>query len=827
MMRAHGPQWWRVFALAATLATSGMSTVWAEPTPAPEAIREELRSFGTYATVLHIAAHPDDENTQLITYLAKGRGYRMGYLSLTRGDGGQNEIGPEFSERLGVARTQELLAARRIDGGRQFFSRALDFGYSKSVAETLNFWDRKQVVGDAVRVIREFRPDVIITRFSPEPSGTHAHHTASAVIALEAFKLAGDSTAYPEQLAEGLTPWQPTRILQNGGRGGDATTLVLQAGGNDAVTGESFQAVAMRSRAQHRTQGFGMRPAGSGPWTENFRLLGGTPATNDLMDGIDTTWARVRGGAEFAHLANATLAEFDLKNPAASVPALLEMRKRLAGLPTDPVVADKRRQLDHLLQSCLGLTVESTTSVAEVVPGETLKVQHRVVVSSSVPVRFVGVRIAGLAKRKSGVNLQPGKAVTGETSLKIPRSTPLTQPYWLQAEPTIGMFRVADPKLIGRPENPPAFPVEYEFEVGGQDLAVPAEIMGAAVAGKPAAGLAVIAPVALKFQSGVAIFTPGAEKPVEVEVKAARNGATGTLHLETPAGWSVSPSGRAFKIARAGEVANLSFTVKAPATAATGGVLAVAEVGGARFTNQRVEINYAHLPLMLLQPPARLKVAAFAFTTRGHTVGYLPGAGDDTVAALQQLGYAVTMLTGADLTPEKLRGLDAVVIGVRAFNERSDLAANVAGLFAYAEAGGTVVVQYNRPDGLKAKILGPYDLSIEGSPPQQRVTDETAPVMLLQPEHIALTTPNRIGPDDFIGWVQERGAYFPSSWDATHYTPLLAMNDPGEKPLKGSLLVAPCGKGYFVYTGIAFFRQLPAGVPGAYRLFANLLSLGK
>ncbi len=827
MMRAHGLQWWRVFALTATLATSGMTAVRAEPTPAPEAIREELRSFGTYATVLHIAAHPDDENTQLITYLAKGRAYRMGYLSLTRGDGGQNEIGPEFSERLGVARTQELLAARRIDGGRQFFSRALDFGFSKSVPETLNFWDRKQVVGDAVRVIREFRPDVIITRFSPEPSGTHAHHTASAVIALEAFKLAGDSTAYPEQLAEGLTPWQPTRILQNGGRGGDATTLVLQAGGSDAVTGESFQAVAMRSRAQHRTQGFGMRPAGSGQWTESFRLLGGTPAPNDLMDGIDTTWARVRGGAEFAHLANATLAEFDLKNPAASVPSLLEMRKRLAGLPTDPVVADKRRQLDHVLQSCLGLTVESTTSVAEVVPGETLKVQHRVVVSSSVPVRFVDVRMAGLAESKPGVELKSGEVAEAESILKVPTSTPLTQPYWLREEPTIGMFRVADPKLIGRPENPPAFPVEFEFEVAGQKLVVPSEIMGAAVAGKPAAGLAVISPVALKFQSGVAIFTPGAEKPVEVEVEAARDGATGTLHLETPAGWSVSPSGRAFKIGHAGESAKLTFTVKAPATAATGGVLAVAEVGGARFTNQRVEINYAHLPLMLLQPPARLKVAAFAFATRGHAVGYLPGAGDDTVAALGQLGYTVTTLTGADLTPEKLRGLDAVVIGVRAFNERTDLAANVAGLFAYAEAGGTVVLQYNRPDGLKAKTLGPYDLSIEGSPPQQRVTDETAPVTLLQPEHLALTTPNRIGPDDFNGWVQERGAYFPSSWDATHYTPLLAMNDPGEKPLKGSLLVAPHGKGYFVYTGIAFFRQLPAGVPGAYRLFANLVSLGK
>ena len=826
-MRAPCSSWWLVLSLAATLASSATGSAATDATSSPEGIREGLRSFGTYATVLHVAAHPDDENTQLITYLARGRGYRMGYLSLTRGDGGQNEIGPEFSERLGVARTQELLAARRIDGGRQFFGRALDFGFSKSVPETLTFWDRKQVVGDAVRVIRGFRPDVVITRFSPEPSGTHAHHTASAVIALEAFKLAGDPNAFPEQLVEGLTPWQPTRILQNGGRGEDQRTLVVQAGGTDAVTGESFQAIAMRSRAQHRTQGFGMRPAGSGTWQESFKLLAGTSATQDIMDGIDTTWARVPGGAEIAHLSETALATFDLKDPAGSISALIELRKRLAQLPSDPVVADKRRQLDHLVQRCLGLTVESATTVAEVVPGETLKVRHTALVRSQVPVRFVDVRIRGVSERKPRVGLKPGAAVTVETTLTIPRSAPLTQPYWLREESTIGMFRVGDAALIGRPENPPAFPVEFEFEVGGRKLVVTDEIRGPAAAGKSAPTVAVISPVALKFQSGVAIFTPGAVKPIEVEVQAARSNSTGTIHLEAPPGWRVSPSERPFAITRAGETATMMFTVKAPPTATTGGLMAVAEVGRARFSSQRVEINYPHIPFILLQPPARLKVAAFAVATRGKTVGYLPGAGDDTAAALVQLGYRVTPLAGADLTPDKLRGLDAVVIGVRAFNERSDLATNVAGLFAYVEAGGTALVQYNRPDGLKARTLGPHALSIEGSPPLQRVTDENAPVSFLQPGHPALTTPNRIGPDDFNGWVQERGAYFPSSWDAAHYTPVLAMNDPGEKPLTSGILIARHGKGYFVYTGIAFFRQLPAGVPGAYRLFANLVSLGK
>ncbi len=826
-MRAFRRPWWLGISLALLTALAWGEPCAAAPEPSPATLREELRSFGTYVTVLHVAAHPDDENTQLITYLARGRGYRMGYLSLTRGDGGQNEIGPEFSERLGVARTQELLAARRIDGGRQFFSRALDFGFSKSVDETLAIWDRQQVVADVVRVIRGFRPDLIITRFSPEPSGTHGHHTASAVLALEAFKQAGDPKAFPEQLREGLTPWQPTRILQNGGRDGDPGIVALQAGGKDAVTGESFQAIAMRSRAQHRTQGFGMRPAGDGPWRENFRLLAGAPATNDIVDGIETTWVRVPGGAEIARLSGEALAKFDLNDPAASVPALLDLKKRVAGLPSDPVVADKRRQLDHLLQGCLGLTVQSTASVTDVVPGQKLKIQSRTSVGSAVPVRLMRTRIPGLGEMKSGAELKRGAVAAGEMTFKVSKSTPLSQPYWLRQEPTTGMFRVSESGWIGQPESPSAFPVEYEFQVAGQKLVVTDEVMGAGDAGKPSRRLDVISPVALRFKSGVAIFGPGTGKSIEVEVAAARSDASGILRLEAPSGWNVTPTKQPFSIARAGDTAKLAFVVTAPPTPSVGGLVAVADMGGTRYSNQRVEINYPHIPFQLLQPPARLKVAAFEISTCGKSAGYLPGAGDDTTEALEQLGYKVTRLTGADLTPEKLHDLDAVVIGVRAFNERDDLAPNLAGLFAYVEGGGNVLVQYNRPTGLKARRLGPYDLSIEGGAPQQRVTDENSPVSLLEPENAALTTPNRIGPLDFAGWVQERGAYFPSSWDPAHYTPILAMNDPGEAPLKSGILIARHGRGYYVYTGIAFFRQLPAGVPGAYRLFANLLSLGK
>jgi LmbE family N-acetylglucosaminyl deacetylase len=808
-----------------------------DPFPtSPAAIEQELRAFGTVATVLHIAAHPDDENTQLITYFALKRGYRTAYLSLTRGDGGQNEIGPEFGEKLGVARTQELLAARRLDGGRQFFTRAIDFGYSKTPEETLRFWDHDQVLADVVRVIRQFRPDVIVTRFPiPPGSGGHGHHTTSGILGFEAFKLAGDPMAYPEQLAEGLTPWQPKRVLWNGGGGGrggaiDGLTVQVDIGGTDPVTGEGLGAIAGRSRGMHITQGFGNfgGRGGGGPNVQTFTLLDGDPAENDIMDGIDVTWARFPdGGAEIGQSTEAAIAAFDANDPAASVSALLAIRMKLAALASDSVVDDKRQQLDRLIQACLGLSVETATPLAEVVPGEVLEIRYDAKVSSKFPVRLLEVRVQGLVKSKPGSVLKPGENTSGELKFTIPKTTPLTQPYWLREEPDAGIFRVAETKLIGQPENPPPFLVNYVFEVGGQKLIITDEPLAATEAGKSNRRLAIISPVSMRFGSSVALLTPGAQKAVEVEITAARSNASGTLSIESPIGWKVSPASQPFKLAAAGEKQRLAFTVTAPAKPGSGHLVAVAEMGGARFSNQRDEIRYDHIPVQLLQPAARLHVAAFDFAIRGESVGYLPGAGDDTAESLTQMGYTVTTLLGADLTPEKLRGLDAVVIGVRAFNERTDLAENLPGLFTYVENGGTVIAQYNRPRGLKAEQLGPYEMSIAGNAPQMRVTDEDSPVTFLAPEHAALTTPNRLGPKDFTGWVQERGAYFPGTWDTEHYTAVLAMNDPNEAPLTSSVLIAPYGKGYYVYTGLAFFRQLPAGVPGAYRLFANLVSIGK
>jgi len=780
--------------------------------PAAPAILPQLQSFREMGSVLYVAAHPDDENTQLIGYLARGRRYRTAYLSLTRGDGGQNVLGPEFGEELGVIRTEELLAARRIDGGRQFFSRAIDFGFSKDYRETLRIWDRQQVLSDIVRVIREFRPDVVIVRFSPVPGGTHGHHTASTVLALEAFKLAGNPKAFPEQL-DALTPWQPKRILWNVGgfqRSGNATNLIrIDVGGKDAVSGETFSEIAVRSRSMHKTQGFDNFRGfgGGGARLESFAVLDGEPATNDILDGVDTTWARVPGSAVIGKLTDAAIAQFNPQDSAASVPALLEIKKNLATLANDdPVVNEKRRQLDQIIQECLGLTVETTIPDAEVVPGETLQLRHTVLVQSGVvPVRWKAVHYPGITNQVSEeVDLHPGQAITKESSQTLPAGAQLSQPYWLREDHTVGMFRVEDPALIGQPEDPPAFPVEAVFDVGGQTLVVadePVQVTTDPQKGETRRKLDVIAPVSLKFASEVRLFTPGATRPVEVEATAFRAGAAGTLQLEVPDGWKVKPRSQSFDFHE---------------------IKAVVEINGARYSNERVEIHYTHIPQLLLQPPARFKAVSLKLAIRGHRVGYVPGAGDSVADGLEQMGYQVTPLTGADLTQEKLRRLDAVVIGIRAFNVRHDLATNLPALFAFVEAGGNVIVQYNNPNGLQAAKLAPFDLHLS----QERVTDETAPVTFLAPDHPVLNTPNKITSADFDGWIQERGIYYPDQWDE-HFTPILACSDPGEAPLKGGLLVAKYGKGYFVYTGLVFFRQLPAGVPGAYRLFANLVSLGK
>ena len=804
--------------------------------PPSAQILRDLNNFREMGSVLYVAAHPDDENNQLIAYLADGRHYRTAYLSLTRGDGGQNVLGPQFGDELGLIRTEESVAAAHVDGARPYFSRALDFGFSKDYMETLSIWDRQQVLADIVRIIREFRPDVVITRFSLVPGGTHGHHTASAVLALQAFKMAGDPNEFPDQLREGLTVWQPKRILWNTGpfQAGDTngTPLVrMNDGGTDSISGESYAEIAARSRSNHKTQGFGNFGSfrgGGGARNESFELLAGEPATQDILDGVDTTWSRVPDGARVGKMADDVIANFNPQDPAASVPALLKIKKRLAGLSDDdPLVNEKRELLDRIVQECLGLTVETTIAQAEVVPGESLNLHLSAAIKSGVvPVRWVAVRYPSIqAKFAVGANLSTNTAISRDSAETLPAGTPVSQPYWLQEPQTSGMFRVDDPNLIGRPENPPVFPVEQVFDVGGQTLIVqdqPAQPTADRAQGETRY-LDVISPVTLSQKSNVELFAPGAARPMTVTITAARPDVTGVLKLNAPASWEVSPATQSFHLAAAGDKAKFTFTVTAPSQPATASITAEAEIGDKRYDNGRVIINYPHIPLLLLQPRAECKAVCLNMDIRGHNIGYLPGAGDSVAQSLENMGYQVTMLTGADLTLERLKAFDAVVIGVRAFNVRTDLVSHMPDLFAYVQAGGNVIEQYNRPGrDLKTDQLAPYNLSLSND----RVTDPSAPMTFLAPEHPALNTPNKITSADFDGWVQERGTYYPDDWDG-HWTPILACNDAGEAPLKGGLLIAQYGKGYFVYSGLVFFRQLPAGVPGAYRLFANLVSLGK
>ena len=824
------------FSLLPVLALAG-----AEPSPA---ILQELRSFREMGSVLLVAAHPDDEDSSLIAFLARGRYCRTAYLSITRGDGGQNVLGPEIGDELGVIRTQELLAARRIDGGQQFFTRARDFGYSKDYRQTFQIWGEKEVLSDVVRVVRTFRPDVVISVFSTNPApGQHGHHTASAILAGEAFKLAGDTNAFPEQLGE-LKPWQPKRLLQDRG-----SALRMEVGAE-------FGTIASQSRSMHKTQGIGaFGGRGGGAASAGFTFLAGAPATNDIFDGVDTTWGRVPGGAEIGVMTDDVIAHFDPAHPEASVPTLIKIHHILAGLPADVVLDEKRHQLDHILQECLGLSVETTIAQGEVVPGETLQLEHLAVIKSQLPVRWLGVRYPGETNETGPA--QDKEVNAGTTAFYhrvnrlLPTNTPLTQPYWLREEGTIGLFRVDEASLIGRPENPPVFPMEQVFEVGGEQLLIPDEPMKEDIAqgkGPTYVPLRVVPPVSLKFVDDVELFPPRVARAAVVEVTTTRSNSvkaivnilgpsnvvevpvlrsnvTGTLRLNVPPGWQATPPAQPFSVSSLGESARLTFTITAPSKTGTAEILAIANVGGVDWHTRRVELKYDHIPPQLLQPPARLKALSVEVAIRSHKVGYIAGAGDDIAEALARMGCEVTKLAGEDLTPERLRGLDAVVLGIRAFNVHPELATHMAALSDFATNGGNVIVLYNRPAQGRQSVmqLAPYSLTIASD---VRVTDVTAEMTLLVPEHPVFNTPNKIVPADFDGWVQERGAYFASQWDP-HFTPLLACHDPGEAPLQGSLLVAPCGKGYFVYTALSWFRQLPDGVPGAYRLFANLVSLGK
>jgi LmbE family N-acetylglucosaminyl deacetylase len=819
--------------------------------PDAAAIAAGLRKLGVVGSVLYVAAHPDDENTALLAYLSNHARVRTAYLSVTRGDGGQNLIGAERGPALGLIRTQELLAARRLDGAEQFFTRARDFGFSKSPDETLRIWGRDAVLADMVWVIRRFRPDLIVTRFSPLPSETHGHHTASAMLAVEAFHAAADPHFHPEQLADGVTPWQARRLYWNRSSwnikpGDDLSGDVrLDVDAYDPLLGLSYGELAADSRSMHKSQGFGVARSRA-PIVEYFQRLAEAPepsrapghAPGGLFDGVDLRWSRLPGGARVGRLVEQAIRAFDPAAPAGTIPALAAIDAALDGVRDAGWRAQKRREVHDLMLACAGVFAEATAPDFRVAPGASLDVELTAVNRSAAAVELDAVRFPlAAAPERVGRPLAPPPAAGGAApafevrrAVTVPADFPPTTPYWLAEAPEPGLYRVAEHALLGLPEGPAPLQVELTLTIAGRRITVARPVWYKwtdPVMGERHRAVEVTPAVSIAPDTGQLMFPgPGARR-LAVRLVAGAEGVAGTVRFQAPPGWSVEPATAPFSLSAKGSETTLAFQVRpAGAGAAAGTLRVLADVGGRALSREVVHVAHPHIPIQTFLSDADVRLIPVALATGGKRIGYLPGPGDEVPAALRGVGYDVTILGDADLKsgPAALARFDAIVTGVRAFNVSEALRAAHATLTAYVEAGGVLVVQYNTNNRLAplSAPLGPFPFTIG----QKRVTDEDAAVSFAPPQHPAVTWPNRLTANDFTGWVQERGLYFAERWDPRYETPL-SMHDPGEAPLAGSVLWARAGQGTFVYTGLAFFRQLPAGVPGAFRLFANLLAGGK
>ncbi len=825
-----------IFLVWAMLLTETATRIEAQAPHKPNAaeIQLALKKLNVLAGALYIGAHPDDENTGLIAYLSHGALANTAYLSLTRGDGGQNRVGPEMGELLGITRTQELLAARRIDGGRQFFSRAIDFGYSKHPDETFNIWDKEAVLADAVWVIRKFRPDILVTRFPVWPGKTHGHHTASSVIAEEAFAAAGDPERFPEQL-EYVEPWQPKRLLWNtspffyrNGEEFEKSGLVeVDIGAYNSLLGKSYSEISAESRSMHKSQGFGASSR-RGELVSYMRHTMGDKAEKSLFDGVDTSWSRVPGGGEVGVLLERAYKEFDPEAPPKIIPLLLTARRSLMAQDESHWQKVKLKELDKVIAACLGLYLEVSTSDFSAMPGGEVEFHFEAVNRSNIPVTLNGLNlsITNEALEVEEEWLENNVSFSHTVKKSLPINMPISQPYWLQEEGSLGMFTVKNQQLIGLPENPPAVTATFSLDIDGHraDFTRPLVYRwNDPVDGEQYRPFEVVPEVSVNISEKILLFANGQPRRIEVYVVAGKTGGVeGEVHLEMPEGWHSEPLAASFKLTQKGEQATVAFHVYPPSGPSVGQLKAVARVGEKEFTKGLVRIEYDHIPVQTLSPEASARIVRLNLERKGNLIGYIQGAGDEIPGALRQIGYQVEELQDGEMDLENLKRFDAVILGVRAYNTLENIRFYQPDLFRYVEEGGTMIVQYNTNFRLKVDEVAPYSLKLS----RDRVAVEEAEVRILKPDHPILNRPNKITAEDFDGWVQERGLYFPSEWD-DRFEALLSSNDPGEPSRDGGLLVAAYGKGYYIYTGYSWFRELPAGVPGAFRIFANLISAGK
>jgi len=795
-------------------------------------LRLQIEKLSRLGKVLYIAAHPDDENTAFLAFSARGWQYRTAYLSLTRGEGGQNLIGSEQGEWMGLIRTQELLAARRIDGAEQYFSRAIDFGFSKTAAETLTKWDRDKILGDAVYVIRKFQPDVIVLRFSGTPRDGHGQHQASAILGKEAFSVAADPEKYPEQK---LSPWQAKRLLLNiaaftpaMAKQADATPnkLTLNVGTYDPVLGYSFGEIAGLSRSLHRSQAMGWREE-RGQMREYFQVIAGAPAVGELMEGIDTSWARVHNSAKIAALLGKAAKELDDRAPHKIVPLLLEARREMMNL-SSPFATEKLAEINEAILQASSLFFDVTSSKYHAVIGKPIDVAFTAINRGPLDIQLSAVTING---KQSFINkpLLRGQSVTHVETYDMHLG--VTQPYWLARPKSDTMYDIPDIRSLDKPDGPLANNTTgFIVAINGEPQIVLRPIHHRYVDrtyGELTRPLIAVPPAVVRLADKAIIFPDTKPREIAVQVTALDANTKGAVKLILPKGWTVAPASRDFSLSQT-QQETLKFQVTPPATEQTAAFKAEVTVNGKTYGLTLTTVEYPHIPPQTVFTPAEAKLVRANINITSKNIGYIMGSGDEIPRALEQLGCTVTLLTKEALAQDDLSKYHAIVTGVRAFNTRADVRANARRLHEYAHNGGTLIVQYNVMEGgffggdpKLLENLGPYPITLGNG----RVTVEEAPVEFASP-HAVMSKPNQITNRDFEGWVQERGLYFASAWDPKYET-LFQMHDPGEAQLKGGTLFAKYGKGVYIFTPLSWFRQLPAGVPGAYRIFANFLSAGK
>ena len=791
-------------------------------------IYRQMEKLNFLGSMLYVAAHPDDENTALISHFSNHIHAHSAYLSLTRGDGGQNLIGTELREMLGVIRTNELIQARKIDGGNQFFSSAIDFGYSKHPNETLKIWNKDQILGELVQRIRSFQPDIIIHRFDHRtPGRTHGHHTSSALLSHQAFSMTSDPNSYPEQL-KNLKPWQVKRQFFNtswwfyGSRErfekADKTNLLsLDIGNYDPLKGISNSEIAAASRSSHKSQGFGSSPS-LGARTEYIELVNGDrPASNDPFEGINTTWTRVEGGDKVGKLVTQALNDFDFKAPQKSVPILVDIHNAIKELSPSVWKNRKLKAVKALIKSCAGLSLQLNSDRGYGIAGENLKISFNSVHQSEQEIRIIKIG-------ENQLNKDLTSNIAYKKTLQYPLGNTLGSPYWLLEKGSLGVFKIEDKPLIGQPETPP-LSLAIEVSINGNRMVFEENIqyrINDPVRGEVITPFYILPQLGINFEKEVNLYSNDNAQEIRLEVTNYGQRFEGEVELCFPNGWTINQAKKKVTLNTKGASTFVSYQLSPSAKAESGLMGPLVHVNGKTIDKSFSvkEINYEHIPKQYVSQPSEAKLVRLDLTLPNKKVGYIMGAGDLVQTNLQAIGFPVTSIDIESVSQEKLNQFDTVLVGIRAFNVLESLKYKNQLLFDFAAQGGTLIVQYNTNRRMQTKEILPYPIELS----RDRVTDENSRVRILEPNHAALNSPHKITAKDFEGWVQERGLYFANNWDP-QLTPLLGMNDQGESEKLGSLLVAPHGNGNVVYTGLSFFRELPAGVPGAYRLLLNLIAL--